>query len=258
MTKVISFVTKGHLPDVVRYVKRVKTYFGLFHKVEYTVDYKQSRLFDSEEEMATVEKLIKSKYGEAVVIDRLDDRDLRIRGIEPFYVIVNEDGDSERYFMDFGQKKPSFTSDVRKSYISQSLKDVKEVLTKIRVMGGKKLTYVPVAMNIENALQEPNFVIICKNKLSGRLLYLQEMYVNSEVKLNPNLKSAKRLGYDDAVEWYEELAAKNKQNHYAVINCPKEEVKSRNLPAYFKSHPNEPKVAVSFRLPDYKKSKNGD
>ena len=55
-----------------------------------------------------------------------------------------------------------------------------------------------------------------------------------------------------------ELAAKNKQNHYAVINCPKEEVKSHNLPAYFKSHPNEPKVAVSFRLPDYKKSKNGD
>ena len=159
MTKVISFVTKGHLPDVVRYVKRVKTYFGLFHKVEYTVDYTQSRLFDNEEEMATVEKLIKSKYGEAVAIDRLDHRDLRIRDIEPFYVIVNEDGDSERYFMDFGKKKPSFTSDVRKSYISQSLKDVKEVLTKIRVMGGKKLTYVPIAMNIENALQNAKNVV---------------------------------------------------------------------------------------------------
>lgn len=257
MTKVISFVTKGHLSDVVRYVKRVKTYLGLFHKVEYTVDYTQSRFFDNEEEMATVEKLIKSKYGEAVVISRLDDCGVRIKGVEPFYVIVNEDGNSERYFMDFGKKKPSFTSDVRKSYISQSERDINEVLTKVRVMGGKKMICVPVAMNIENTLQEPNFVIICKNKLSGRLLYLQEMYVNSEVKLNPNLKSAKRLGYDDAVEWYEELAAKNKQNHYAVINCPKEEVKSHNLPAYFKSHPNEPKVAVSFRLPDYKKSKNG-
>ena len=258
MTKVISFVTKGHLPDVVRYVKRVKTYLGLFHKVEYTVDYTQSRYFDNEEEMSTVEKLIKSKYGEAVVISRLDDCGVRIKGVEPFYVIVNEDGDSERYFMDFGKKKPSFTSDVRKSYISQSERDINKVLTKLRVMGGKKMICVPVAMNIENTLQEPNFVIICKNKLSGRLLYLQEMYVNSEVKLNPNLKSAKRLGYDDAVEWYEELAAKNKQNHYAVINCPKEEVKSHNLPAYFKSHPNEPKVAVSFRLSDYKKSKNGD
>ena len=56
MTKVISFVTKGHLPDVVRYVKRVKTYFGLFHKVEYTVDYTQSRFFDNEEEMAKFQK----------------------------------------------------------------------------------------------------------------------------------------------------------------------------------------------------------
>lgn len=258
MKKVISFVTKGHLPDVVRYVKEVKTYFGVFSKIVYTVDHKQAAFFEDMSLVDSITKRIMSKYDEATKIDYLDEKNTRVKGIDPFYVIVSEDSDTEKYFVDFDKKgKPLFDKDVRKAYISQSLTDIQKTIGNVRVNGGKKVVSVEIAMNIENTLQEPNFVIICKNKHSHRILYLQALYQNGEVRLNPNLKSAERLGYDEAIEWYEELSMKNKEHHYAVVACPKDNVKSFNLAQYYKTHQNNMRVAVSFHLPDYKKKEDG-
>lgn len=258
MKKVISFVTKGHLPDVVRYVKGVKTYFGVFSKIVYTVDHKQAAFFEDMSLVDSITKRIMSKYDEATKIDYLDDKDTRIKGIDPFYVIVSEDSDTEKYFVDFDKKgKPLFDKNVRKAYISQSWTDIQKTISNVRVNGGKKVVPVAITMNIENILQEPNFVIICKNKHSQKILYLQALYQNGEVRLNPNLKSAERLGYDEAIEWYEELSMKNKEHHYAVVACPKDNVKSFNLAQYYKTHQNNMRVAVSFHLPDYKKKEDG-
>lgn len=258
MKKVISFVTKGHLPDVVRYVKGVKTYFGVFSKIVYTVDHKQAAFFEDMSLVDSITKRIMSKYDEATKIDYLDDKDTRIKGIDPFYVIVSEDSDTEKYFVDFDKKgKPLFDKNVRKAYISQSWTDIQKTISNVRVNGGKKVVPVAITMNIENTLQEPNFVIICKNKHSQKILYLQALYQNGKARLNPNLKSAERLGYDEAIEWYEELSMKNKEHHYAVIACPKDNVKSFNLAQYYKTHQNNMRVAVSFHLPDYKKKEDG-
>ena len=258
MKKVISFVTKGHLPDVVRYVKGVKTYFGVFSKIVYTVDHKQAAFFEDMSLVDSITKRIMSKYDDATKIDYLDDKDTRIKGIDPFYVIVSEDSDTEKYFVDFDKKgKPLFDKNVRKAYISQSWTDIQKTISNVRVNGGKKVVPVAITMNIENTLQEPNFVIICKNKHSQKILYLQALYQNGEVRLNPNLKSAERLGYDEAIEWYEVLSMKNKEHHYAVVACPKDNVKSFNLVEYYKTHQNNMRVAVSFHLPDYKKKEDG-
>ncbi|MDO5129470.1 MAG: hypothetical protein Q4D64_06070 [Prevotellaceae bacterium] len=258
MKKVISFVTKGHLPDVVRYVKEMKTYFGVFSKIVYTVDHEQAASFEDSSLVNTITKRIMSKYDDAPKIDFLDENNTRIKGIDPFYVIVSEDSGTEQYFVDFDKKgKPFFDKNVRKAYISQSWNDIQNTIDNVRANGGKKVVPVAIAMNIENTLQEPNFVIICKNKHSHKILYLQALYNNGEVRLNPNLKSAEHLGYDEAMEWYEELSMKNKEYHYAVVACPKDNVKSFNLVEYYKTHQNNMRVAVSFRLPDYKKKENG-
>lgn len=258
MKKVISFVTKGHLPDVVRYVKEVKTYFGVFSKIVYTVDHKQAAFFEDMLLVNSITKRIMSKYDDATKIDYLDDKDTRIKGIDPFYVIVSEDSDTEKYFVDFDNKgNPLFDNNVRKAYISQSWTDIQKTIGNVRANGGKKVVPVAIAMNIENALQEPNFVIICKNKHSQKILYLQALYQNGKVRLNPNLKSAEHLGYDEAMEWYEELSMKNKEHYYAVVACPKDNVKSFNLVEYYKTHQNNMRVAVSFHLPDYKKKEDG-
>lgn len=258
MKKVISFITKGHLPDVVRYVKGVKTYFGVFSKIVYTVDHKQAAFFEDSSLVDSITKRIMSKYDDSAKIDYLDEKNTRIKGVDPFYVIVSEDSDTEKYFVDFDKKgKPLFDKDVRKAYISQSLTDIRNTIDNVRANGGKKVVSVAIAMNIENTLQEPNFVIICKNKHSHKILYLQALYNNGEVRLNPNLKSAEHLGYDEAMEWYEELSMKNKEYHYAVVACPKDNVKSFNLVEYYKTHQNNMRVAVSFHLPDYKKKEDG-
>lgn len=258
MKKVISFVTKGHLPDVVRYVKEVKTYFGVFSKIVYTVDHEQAAFFEDSSLVNTITKRIMSKYDDAPKIDFLDENNTRIKGIDPFYVIVSEDSGTEQYFVDFDKKgKPFFDKNVRKAYISQSWNDIQNTIDNVRANGGKKVVPVAISMNIENTLQEPNFVIICKNKHSHKILYLQALYNNGEVRLNPNLKSAEHLGYDEAMEWYEELSMKNKEHHYAVVACPKDNVKSFNLVEYYKTHQNNMRVAVSFHLPDYKKKENG-
>ena len=190
--------------------------------------------------------------------DLLDEKNTRIKGVDPFYVIVSEDSGTEKYFVDFDKKgKPFFDKNVRKAYISQSWNDIQNTIDNVRANGGKKVVPVAIAMNIENTLQEPNFVIICKNKHSHKILYLQALYQNGEVRLNPNLKSAEHLGYDEAMEWYEELSMKNKEHHYAVVACPKDNVKSFNLVEYYKTHQNNMRVAVSFHLPDYKKKEDG-
>ena len=258
MKKVISFVTKGHLPDVVRYVKEVKTYFGVFSKIVYTVDHKQAAFFEDPSLIDFVVKRIMSKYDDAPKVDLLDEKNTRIKGVDPFYVIVSEDSGTEKYFVDFDKKgKQFFDKNVRKAYISQSWNDIQNTIDNVCANGGKKVVPVAIAMNIENTLQEPNFVIICKNKHSHKILYLQALYQNGEVRLNPNLKSAEHLGYDEAMEWYEELSMKNKEHHCAVVACPKDNVKSFNLVEYYKTHQNNMRVAVSFHLPDYKKKEDG-
>lgn len=86
---------------MVRYVKGVKTYFGVFSKIVYTVDHKQAAFFEDMSLVDSITKRIMSKYDEATKIDYLDDKDTRIKGIDPFYVIVSEDSDTEKYFVDF-------------------------------------------------------------------------------------------------------------------------------------------------------------
>lgn len=249
MAKVISFITKGHMPDVVRYVRGIRSYFGLFHLVNYTVDYRLATLFQPML-VDGIEAKVKSKFGKDCLVETSDDITHRMRN-ESFYIIIQEGCRKEKYFVDFDSKgKPRFSSDVRQAYISQSLIDIKHTLTNVRINNGGKVRYVVIAMNLENTLQDPNFIILCKSKYSGKMLYLKERDQSGTVSLNPNLKSAKRFGYDDAVAMYESLKKSNKQNLYAVVVAPSENVKSSRIVEYFSKNNN--KVAVSFHLPDYK------
>lgn len=243
------FVTRGKKPDVVRYVRSVRNVLGLCHVVDYTVDHSRAVALNAEEK-AIAAKAIRKKYGEAVQIDTAEEMGDAFDDSRLFCVIVSEDGRRETYFAAIGKDgKLAFTENVREAYISQSKRDIEETLVNVRAHGGKKVKAVAVAMNIDNTLQEGNFVIVCKSKFSGRLLFLKNRYMDGNISLNPKSKAAERLGFDDAMEWYEWLKEAHKENDYAVIVAPEEDINASQLARYVKEHGTKRNVAISVTLP---------
>lgn len=243
------FVTRGKKPDVVRYVSGVKTWFGMWTKVDCTVDHKKAVALDAAGKAKAAEA-IRKKYGEAVEIDTAEEMGDAFDDPRLFYVIVSEDKRRETYFASISKYgKLTMTENVREAYISQSKRDIEETLVNVRAHGGKKVKAVAVAMNIDNTLQEGNFVIVCKSKFSGKLRFLKSRYMNGNIALNPKSKAAERLGFDDAMEWYEWLKEAHKKNYYAVTVAPEEDINASQLARYVKEHGTKRNVAISVTLP---------
>ena len=249
MKEFVYFVTKGKKADVVRYVRSVKTRFGLWPSVKYTVDCAKANALDTEMK-AKAFKAIKKRYGETADIKVSEKMVWPVDETRAFFIIQNDDKKEESYFSYINKEgKLRFVKDVRESYISQSYNDISETLQNVRQHGGKKVRIVPVTMNIDNTLQEGNFVIVCKSKFSGRLMFLKERMDNGEIRLHHKSSLAERLGYDEAIEWYEWLEEHHKENSYAVIVRPHIDIKASHLERYVKENGARRSVSISITLP---------
>lgn len=250
MEEYIYFVTRGNHPDVVRYVSGVKKILWIFTKVRFTVDVRKAVKMSGMKKIDAFEE-IKKRYGEDAVIETTEeltpiDSDPRL-----FYLVVSEDKKEEMYFSSIGKDgKLAFSRNVRDAYISQSQRDIEETLVNVRIHGGKKVKRVAIAMNIDNSLQDENFVIVCKSRYSGMILFLKERNMDGLITLHPKSDKARKLGYDDAIAWYEWLKEKHKENSYAVIVAPNENIKGSQLKRYLIEHGNDRSVAVSIKLPN--------
>lgn len=249
MKEIVFFVTRGKHPDVIRYVGEVKTYCNLWTKVKFTVDVRKAAALDPKLKAKAMERIAKL-YGDTADIDTVESG-LEVRESEKsFYMIICEDDGRELYFESISKDGTvKFTDKVREAYISQSRKDIEDTLVNVRVHGGGKVRYVAVSLNIDNTLQAGNFVIICKSKFSGKKMFLKERYMDGEIALHPKSSSAKKLGYDEAVEWYEWLKEKHKQNLYAVIVAPEENIKATQINKYMEEYGRHRAVAISIKLP---------
>ena len=249
MKEFIYFVTRGKKADVVRYVRSVKMRFGLWPSVKYTVDRAKAVALDTEMKAKAFEA-IKKRYGETADIKVSEVMVCPVDDPRSFFVIENNDKKEESYFSSINKEgKLRFTEDVREAYISQSYNDIFETLQNVRLHGGKKVRIVPVTMNIDNTLQEGNFVIVCKSKYSGRLMFLRERMENGEIRLHHKSSLAERLGYDEAIEWYEWLEERHKENAYAVIVRPHIDIKASHLERYIKENGAKRSVSISITLP---------
>ena len=81
------------------------------------------------------------------------------------------------------------------------------------------------------------------------MLFLKNRYMDGDIALNPKSKAAKRLGFDDAMEWYEWLKEAHKENYYAVTVAPDEDINASQLARYVKEHGTKRNVAISVTLP---------
>lgn len=234
-----------------RFVKSARKNFLGVLKLQFTTDIDEACPVTISDGMAgdITEKLSRI-YGGGLCIEFATDKQEVIGHRQPFYVISIENGSEREYLAGFNKQGVESVTDIRKAYLSQSQRDITEVLGRARQMKVGKARILEVYMNVENTLQQDNFVIIMVGKKSGTIRYYCGFSEGGMLETSIILEKALKFGYDDAVGTFEKIRKDCSNFKLAVIQAPKANVSANALPDYFQSHGNNRNIAVSIKLRD--------
>lgn len=169
-----------------------------------------------------------------------------------FFVIVSFDKRQKQYFTgNYSRGKSLYSKNPHDAVFFLDFEAAEEELLNSRDSKHIKLSVRKIELDFENKLPCARFVIICEDRIYGKLLFFEKVdRERSSIVTAKNSKYASRLGFRACISVMEELKSAYKKYRYSMISADTFDidVKAEDILEFLKRNPPQKSIALSFKL----------
>lgn len=168
-----------------------------------------------------------------------------------FYVIVSMDGGRKMFYTNDANNKGMYSKRPYDAVFFLDRMSAEETLPVARTKKHKKILVCGIELDLKNALPEAMFVIICEDRVDGKLHFFRK--VDRGIKKVITAEKSTKAGtlhFRACLSVLEELRALYKRYKYSMIPLDvfDVEVKSSEILGFLRRNPPKMSMALSFKL----------
>lgn len=168
-----------------------------------------------------------------------------------FYVIVSMDRGRKMFYTNDANNKGMYSKRPYDAVFFLDRMAAEETLPVARNKKHKKILVCGIELDLKNALPEAMFVIICEDRVNGKLHFFKK--VNRGIKkviTAEKSTKARTLHFRACLAVLEELRAFYKRYKYSMVPLDvfDVEVKSSEILGFLRRNPPKTSIALSFKL----------